>query len=333
MLASTAALIAPASAEAMAAARPVDPNQRWSPPHTALPHTKPIHGKATPGPAGAKPHYRVPGEWPGPGTTSTPAAPTAVDPTGVSLKTGIVDSAKAQALGERGPVVTVERGATAPSAHIRVAIDVRRLDATYGADASARAHLVALPGCALTTPDADGCRQRTAVPSHYDAGTGRLVAEVAAPATSHDSAQPMVFAAETASGGGGGDYTASGLNPSAAWSGGTSSGGFDYSYPVQVPASIGQDAPQIALSYSSSAVDGRTSSTNAQSSWIGDGWDYTPGSVERSYKNCDKDGIKYSADSCWGGFNASLSLEGHSSELVRDDTSGTWRLAQERRRL
>lgn len=327
VLASTAALIAPASAQAMAAARPVDPNQRWSPPHTALPHTKPVHGKAAPGPAGAKPHYSVPGEWPGPAATSTGSAPTAVTSAGVSLKTGVVDTAKAQALGEQGPVVTVERGAAAPSARIQVGVDVRRLDAAFGADASARAHLVALPGCALTTPDADGCRQRTAVPSHYDAATGRLLADVTVPAeSSHVSVQPMVFAAETASGGGGGDYTASALNPSAAWSGGSSSGGFDYSYPIQVPPSIGQDAPQIALSYSSSAVDGRTSSTNAQSSWIGDGWDYTPGFVERSYKNCDKDGIKYSADSCWGGHNASLSLEGHSSELVRDDATGTWRL-------
>lgn len=135
------------------------------------------------------------------------------------------------------------------------------------------------------------------------------------------------MAPQTSSGGGGGTYAATSLTPSSNWTAGSSNGGFTYSYPIQVPPAIASDAPTVALSYDSSSVDGRTSSTNAQASWIGDGWDYSPGYVERSYKSCDLvAGLAHSNDMCWGGYNATLSLGGHSSELVRDDTTGTWRL-------
>lgn len=82
----------------------------------------------------------------------------------------------------------------------------------------------------------------------------------------------------------------------------------------------------MALQYDSSSVDGRTSGTNAQASWIGEGWDYSPGFVELSYESCSLDGLTSSADECWAGYHATLSLAGHSSPLVRDDTSHTWRL-------
>ncbi|MFJ8310312.1 MULTISPECIES: polymorphic toxin-type HINT domain-containing protein [unclassified Streptomyces] len=255
---------------------------------------------------------------------------------GTALTVGVLDAATAHSIGAQGPVVTVDRGGAGPAGRIEVGLDVRQLDASFGADASSRSRLVALPACALTTPAAPDCRQQTLLPSRFDSATGRLVAAVTlpaaapAPASAEKSAavdtQPLVLAATTTSGGGGGTYTASSLSPSAAWEAGSSSGGFTYSYPIQVPTPMGGDAPKIALSYDSSAVDGRTSSTNSQASWIGDGWDYSPGFVERTYKSCDQDGLKYSGDSCWGGYNATLSLPGHSSELVRDDTSGTWRL-------
>ena len=35
--------------------------------------------------------------------------------------------------------------------------------------------------------------------------------------------------------------------------------------------------PPVSLDYNSQSVDGLTSSTNDQASWIGDGWDYEPG--------------------------------------------------------
>ncbi|MFD4655941.1 ricin-type beta-trefoil lectin domain protein [Kitasatospora sp. NPDC058444] len=107
-----------------------------------------------------------------------------------------------------------------------------------------------------------------------------------------------------------------------------------YSYGVQVPPALGDDAPTVSLGYDSSSVDGRTSATNAQASWIGDGWDFNPGFIERGYLPCDKDGITNSGDLCWDGFNATLVLGGHSGQLVRasnnaaasDDTTGVWHL-------
>ncbi|MEC3996358.1 RHS repeat-associated core domain-containing protein [Actinacidiphila sp. DG2A-62] len=138
--------------------------------------------------------------------------------------------------------------------------------------------------------------------------------------------QGVVLAADVTPSGGGGTYAATSLNPSTAWTAGSSSGGFTYSYPIQAPPAIGSDTPQVALSYDSSSVDGLTSSTNSQASWIGDGWTYEPGFVELHYKSCDKDGLDHSGDVCWGGYDAQLSMGGTSSDLVRDDTSGAWRL-------
>ncbi|MFG2146843.1 polymorphic toxin-type HINT domain-containing protein [Streptomyces sp. NPDC048696] len=362
-----------------AEAKPVDLHKKWSPPHTALPHTKAVHGSKAPAPAKPKPRYKVPDDWNGPAELSpaasgtadltlaarpgagspqapqagklpvwitpaagqkAPASHTGEAPSpasaGTAVSVSVLTQAQARPAGMRGPVVTLSRTGTGAGGRIEVGVDARQLDTSFGAGAASRSRLVQLPACALTTPEAAGCAAQTPVASHLDAATGRLVADVtlpgaaAAPARAEKSGvvdvQPLVLAATTTSGGGGGDYTASSLSPSAAWAAGSSSGGFTYSYPIQVPPALGGSAPQVALSYDSSSVDGRTSSTNAQASWIGDGWDYTPGFVERSYKSCDKDGLQYSGDSCWGGYNATLSLEGHSGELVRDDATGAWHL-------
>ena len=86
----------------------------------------------------------------------------------------------------------------------------------------------------------------------------------------------------------------------------------------------------MALSYDSGSVDGRTTAANGQASWAGDGWDYNPGFIERSYKACSKvDTTNWATvgDSCLTMPNATLSLPGHAGDLVRDDTTGTWRIA------
>ncbi|MFI1524016.1 polymorphic toxin-type HINT domain-containing protein [Kitasatospora cineracea] len=134
------------------------------------------------------------------------------------------------------------------------------------------------------------------------------------------------MAQDTTASGGGGDYKASSLNGSADWSTGGSSGAMTYSYAVQSPPALGSKGLSVNLGYDSSSVDGKTSATNSQASWIGDGWDYTPGFIERTYKPCDKAGITGSGDLCWAGQNATMSLGSHAGQLVRDDTSGVWRL-------
>ena len=55
----------------------------------------------------------------------------------------------------------------------------------------------------------------------------------------------------------------------------------------QVPGGL---TPEVGLSYSSGCIDGRTGNTNNQASWVGDGFDLSPGFIERRYKPCADDG-------------------------------------------
>lgn len=129
-----------------------------------------------------------------------------------------------------------------------------------------------------------------------------------------------------------GDYTATPLLSAGSWAAGASSGAFTYSYQVQLPETAGGLMPKVALSYSSQSVDGRTSATNNQASWIGDGWDYNAGAITRSYANCRQDSKKSgsnnashrTADLCWGSDNATLSLGGMTTELVWDRVKQEW---------
>ncbi|MFJ8233564.1 ricin-type beta-trefoil lectin domain protein [Streptomyces sp. NPDC094448] len=130
----------------------------------------------------------------------------------------------------------------------------------------------------------------------------------------------------TAEGGGEkGDFSATPLPGAGEWTAGTSSGGFSYNYKLHAPSVPGGPSPNLAFGYSSQAVDGSTSVTNNQPSWIGDGWDYNPGSITRTYRSCreDTDGgnntRRKTTDLCWGSYNAILTLGGTTTELVLDD--------------
>ncbi|GAA4635358.1 RHS repeat-associated core domain-containing protein [Actinoallomurus vinaceus] len=94
-----------------------------------------------------------------------------------------------------------------------------------------------------------------------------------------------------------------------------------------MPPSLGGPVPQITLGYSSSAVDGQTASTNNQPSWIGTGFDFWPGYIERRYRSCGDDSSlsPKRQDLCWRYDNATMSLNGRSTELIRDDASGVWK--------
>ncbi|WP_280718256.1 polymorphic toxin-type HINT domain-containing protein [Kitasatospora sp. MAP5-34] len=224
----------------------------------------------------------------------------------------------------------------------QVAFDAKALDDATGGVFSQRGRLVSMPACALTMPQLAACTTPTPVATHSDPATGRVVADVtvpsgaavaavgrssmASPRAVQAASAPLVLALTSTASGGGGDYTASSLNPSSGWAAGSAGGGMSYGYDIQLPASVGGSTPGVALSYSSSSVDGKTSATNAQASWIGDGWDYNPGFIERTYQSCDKHGIPGSGDECWAGDNATLSLGSHSGQLVRDDVSHAWHL-------
>ncbi|PRY40479.1 RHS repeat-associated protein [Umezawaea tangerina] len=127
---------------------------------------------------------------------------------------------------------------------------------------------------------------------------------------------------------GGGTSRATPLSPSAKWDVSGQTGDFTWSYPMRVPPVPGGLAPQPALSYASSSVDGRTSATNNQASWVGDGWDLSVGFVERSYIPCANDTMdgttppKDVGDLCWRSDNATSSYGGSGGELVLDAAKG-----------
>ena len=124
-----------------------------------------------------------------------------------------------------------------------------------------------------------------------------------------------------------GNFNASSLSPEGSWSAGGGDGSFTWSYPITVPpASAGAVAPHLALSYDSAAVDGETGTTNNQSSWIGQGWGYEPGFIERTYRGCSDDTslppADQTGDQCWAGQILTLSLNGKTTAVVAGDGGG-----------
>lgn len=136
-----------------------------------------------------------------------------------------------------------------------------------------------------------------------------------------------------------GDYGATELSAAGTWQA-SATGSFTYAYPISVPSAIGGNAPSVGLNYDSQTVDGETTARNSQASWVGDGWSYQVGSVERAYRKCgslldsnDNKILKGSGDECWGGDNATLSFGSHSGVLVPDGVDSSvpgeikqWRL-------
>ncbi|OSZ61769.1 hypothetical protein OQI_03400 [Streptomyces pharetrae CZA14] len=131
-----------------------------------------------------------------------------------------------------------------------------------------------------------------------------------------------------------GDFAATPLATGGDWSSGGSSGAFSYAYTMAGPQVPSGPSPNVTLSYNSQSSDGRTSATNNQVSWIGEGWDYHPGSITRTFVTCAADTANannekhFTGDQCWGTYNAVLSLNGTTTELVRDDTSKEWKSAR-----
>ncbi|MFG3001542.1 polymorphic toxin-type HINT domain-containing protein [Streptomyces sp. NPDC048340] len=258
----------------------------------------------------------------------------------------LADRAIAEKAGVKGLLVSVRPAEGLPQGGpVKVSVDVSHIAGSFGGDWLSRARLVTLPECALTTPERAECRTQTPLATAKDgdrpgllsaevplkAGSGIRPSGVSTVSTvSARSAAPSggatVLAAAAAPGGSAGTYGATSLAPSGSWSQGGNTGGFSWSYPIDVPDGLGGTKPSVSLSYSSQSVDGRTAATNNQASWLGEGWDYTPGFVERSFKPCSKDGQAGSGEQCLAGHNATISLNGKSSTLVRDDASGTWRL-------
>ncbi|MEV4949889.1 polymorphic toxin-type HINT domain-containing protein [Streptomyces sp. NPDC053755] len=245
----------------------------------------------------------------------------------------VLDQATSRKLGIQGLAVKVTGPATGGSADL--SINYSAFASAYGGDWAGRLQASRLPACALNTPTAAACRTRTPLTYSNDREREQLTAQLdfqASAAARHSratvpaSGQTMLMALTGSVASARGNYAATPLASSSAWQAGGSSGSFTWSYPLTTPPPAAGPTPSLSLSYDSGSVDGRTASSNNQGTTIGEGFDLTSSFIERKYATCDDDGQTDKFDLCWKFDNASLVLNGKASELVKDDTSGVWRL-------
>ncbi|MFF5284533.1 RHS repeat-associated core domain-containing protein [Streptomyces sp. NPDC013171] len=271
--------------------------------------------------------------------SSRPAlSPLAAPP---QIEVTVADQKATRRAGVDGVLLSVRDGDRA-AAHggLEVAVDYSSFRGAYGGDWAARLRLVQLPACALTTPEKAECQRRRPLTGRNDTERRRVSAELGSASTvgafaGASGAQrsmavaggATVLAVTAGSGGSSGDYKASPLQASGSWSAGGSTGALSWNYPVKVPSVPGGLLPGIALGYNSQSVDGRTAASNNQPGWLGDGWAYEPGFIERRYASCEDDksggtntGKEF--DQCWSSDNATLSLGGKTTELVHDPVKG-----------
>ncbi|MCX5160038.1 RHS repeat protein [Streptomyces sp. NBC_00264] len=260
----------------------------------------------------------------------------------------VLDRATTEAAGIDGVVIALKgHGQQSGKERVGIQIGYAGFAGMYGGDWASRLTLRQVSSCALTTPGKKGCAPGLAVKAVNDPRSRTLSAEVdthVVVSGEHETVQPVqpetstarslagsvaspdttLFAVTAAPSGPTGNFTATSLAPSGKWSAGGSSGGFSWAYDIDTPAVPGGLGPNLGLTYSSQDVDGRTAATNNQANWIGDGWSMSPGFIERRYVACEDDkkggnNTTRVGDQCWKTNNATLSMNGSSSELVKDD--------------
>jgi RHS repeat-associated protein len=234
--------------------------------------------------------------------------------TGVGkVRVDIADRAATARAGVSGLMFAM-RSTDGSSGPVAVEVDYAGFAEAFGGDYASRTRLVRLPACALTSPERAECQGSTPVSTSNNVKGRTLTASVSVAATGM-----TVLATEAGPSGDNGDYQATSLAPAGSWQVSTQSGAFSWNYPLRMPPSLGGPTPSIGLAYSSASIDGRTSTTNNQGSWLGDGWEMWPGYIERTYNSCKNDGApgRETGDLCWLSDNATLSLGGHSGELIR----------------
>ncbi len=274
------------------------------------------------------------------------AAPMVVGRKGAPARARIetLDRAVSDRAGVAGVLMKIAPVSGDVSGPLSVDIDYAGIASAYGGGFGDRLTLVSYPDCVLSTPDQPQCRVATPLTS-TNTRDKHIRGEVTLPGkpVRIGSSRPefggasasMVVAAVGGAKGGEGDLTATSLSPAGTWSAGGSSGEFTYEYPITMPSPPAGDPPGLSLSYSSGSVDGATSATNNQPSWVGDGWGLSVGGyIERSYKSCAKDlggnnGQTKTGDQCWATDNATLSLGGRSGPLVKDQNTGVWHPKQD----
>ncbi|MFI8436171.1 RHS repeat-associated core domain-containing protein [Streptomyces sp. NPDC079020] len=267
------------------------------------------------------------------GTRTGRSAKAAAAPATVDVD--VLPAERAKQLGA-GAVLKVSRGDNAEAdAKVRLSVDYSAFEEAYGGSYGARLRLVELPACAAVAKPGSKACPGTGKPlaTENDPRSNTATAEVTASAAEAGGPSAMAVRAGTlialtaGNSSSQGTYGATPLAPSASWSVAQSTGGFTWSYPLRVVPTPGGLTPTVGLSYTSQSVDGRTSATNNQGSWIGEGFGYEADYIERSYKSCVDDGHDLSAEQCWAFDNATVMLKGNASQIIKDDDTGQWRLA------
>ncbi|MGW4728486.1 polymorphic toxin-type HINT domain-containing protein [Streptomyces shenzhenensis] len=207
------------------------------------------------------------------------------------------------------------------SGRVRAKVDYSGFADAFGGGYASRLTLVELPACALTAPDKKECRTSEPVATVNDTEKQTLTAQD----VTLSAGSTTVLAAVAGTVSENGDYKATSLAPSSAWSTNLNTGDFSWSYNMPVPEVPGGLTPNVGLSYSSGSIDGRTGNTNNQASWAGDGFDLWPGYIERRYKPCSDDDVKNAdghipGDVCWAYDNAFITFNGKGGELVPNGT-------------
>jgi RHS repeat-associated protein len=236
------------------------------------------------------------------------------------LRVSVASHAAAVHAGIPGVLFTVGAGA-ARAGRVRVRLLYRGFAGAYGGAWSSRLRLAELPACVLTAPQRAACRKMRVLRGTNNDLASDLTATVAL-------GSQVVLAATAGPSGPTGDYTATPLKQSGSWA--VQQGDFTYDYPIIVPPALGGGTPHVSLTYDAQSIDSETSAANTQAGQIGDGWDFLPGFIERSYEPCTQAGVSNSGDECWAGYNGVISLGGQSGNLVKvsDDSGGgsTWKL-------
>jgi RHS repeat-associated protein len=234
----------------------------------------------------------------------------------------VLSHASALAAGVRGVVFTAQPAGGTRGGPVRLGISYAAFSQASGGNYGLGLGLVQLPSCALTTPQRPACRTERPLDSTNDPASQDVSAPVTLPAGTRGA---VVLAAATAysdGGGAAGTYNATSLRASGTWSQGGSTGSFDYSYPITVPPAASSLVPSLSLDYDSGAVDGQTAATQAQASWIGDGWSLSGAwFIEQSFIPCQDDpegsaSPDATPDECYNGPVITLSQDGASNPLV-----------------
>ncbi|WP_157640956.1 polymorphic toxin-type HINT domain-containing protein [Longispora albida] len=242
-----------------------------------------------------------------------------------AVKVIVADRTVAKKAGIPGVLFTVKRsdGITTPG-RVGVGLDYAGFAQALGSDYASRLRLVALPGCALTTPELPQCQTQTPLP---DTANTWAAKRVSGTVTAYAD-QGFSSFAETPSGAyaattGPGSFASTPLSMAGSWSAGSQSGDFSYSVPMGVPKSAAGLDPKIALTYSSQSTDSRTLATQGQTSWAGEGWDLTMGFIERQFTSCT--GMPNPGDLCYASDHVTMNLGGKSTQLIVDNNTGQFK--------